>query len=118
MCIAVGFNYDQIYRHDKIPEYREFVERMIRRPKELGLSQEDLCFATGLGDCHINKLEAFDRIASFPTLLIWASALGLSVKPVPVDLPLVTVRAIDVRLAPLRRVIHVTTNVQMRCDRA
>ena len=100
-----------------IPEYREFVRQMVERRIELGLSQEDLCFVTGLADGHINKLEAFDRIAKFPTLLIWASALGLSIKPLPADLPLATIRAMADRRAPLRS-SRCADILQTRCSRA
>lgn len=78
-------------------QYTALVTELQRRRRQLGLSQEDVCAASGLADGHINKLEALDRIAQFPTLRLWAETLGFSLALLPTQLPKATTKAIEAR---------------------
>lgn len=80
-------------------DYRALVAKLRDRRRALSLSQEDVGDAAGLGDGHINKLEAFHRTAQMPTLQLWAQTLGLSIDLVPAPLPDATRRAIEGRAA-------------------
>lgn len=81
--------------------YRALVGQLVRRRRQLGISQEDLNAAAGLTDGHINKLEALHRVAQMPTLQLWAETLGLSLGLNPAALPEATMRTIARRAAPL-----------------
>lgn len=83
--------------------YLGIVAELARRRRSLGLSQEDICAASGLADGHINKLEAFARTAQMPTLQLWAQTLGLKMTLAPAPLPPATLAAIRHRPAPLRK---------------
>ncbi len=85
------------YAAPTFDEYRSLIGELQRRRRSLGLSQEDVCAASGLADAHINKLEAFDRTAQLPTLQLWAQTLGLSITLTTTELPLVTAKAIERR---------------------
>lgn len=77
--------------------YENLIDQFRRRRCSLGLSQEDITAASGLADGHINKLEAFDRSASMPTLQLWAETLGLEIAVNPIPLPRSTLRVIEQR---------------------
>jgi transcriptional regulator with XRE-family HTH domain len=77
--------------------YQVLVEELRRRRRSLGLDQQDLTAAMGVPDGYVSKLESFARIASPPTLLLWAQALGLYVTTSPAPLPPATLRAIEQR---------------------
>ena len=78
------------------------MNELVDRRRALGLSQDDIATAGGFADGHINKLEAFDCIAQFPTLQLWAQTLGLQTALMPVELPAATHRSIERRAIPLR----------------
>lgn len=80
-------------------EYSTLVKEMVRRRCSLGLDQADLNNAMGVADGYISKLESFARIATFPTLILWAQTLGLSLVGAPAPLPAATLRAIEHRQA-------------------
>lgn len=83
-------------------DYRQLVALLVSRRKQIGLSQEEVGAASGLADGHINKLEAFDRVARLPTLQLWAQTIGLQVNLAPCPMPDATLAAIERRVAPLR----------------
>lgn len=85
------------YARSTMDSYQSLIAEFIRRRRSLGLDQVDLCAAIGLGDGHISKLEGLHKIASPPTLLLWAQSLGLSLTTVPAPLPPATIRAIENR---------------------
>lgn len=89
------------YSQAMFEPYRDLVRGLVARRHSLGLSQEEINAASGLTDGHINKLEAFDRVAQFPTLQTWASTLGLKINLEPVALPDATMRALKRRTSPL-----------------
>ena len=82
--------------------YEALISELVERRKALGLAQEEVCAAAGLAPGHISKLEAFARVATFPTLQHWTATLGLEVTVQPARLPRATIAAIDARKAPLR----------------
>lgn len=82
--------------------YKGLVNELKRKRRALGLSQEEINAAAGLGDGHINKLEALHRTAQFPTLQLWAATVGLEITVKPAPLPPATARAIERKPAPLR----------------
>lgn len=82
--------------------YTQFIDLLRMRRKAIGLSQEDITECTGLADGHINKLEAQHRIASMPTLLLWAQSIGLELTVRPAPLPTKTCLTIERRPFPLR----------------
>ncbi len=77
--------------------YRDLVKELRRRRLSLGLSQFEVNAAAGLGDGHLNKLEAFTKVASPPTLILWCESLGLRLSVTPAKLPPSTVAAIENR---------------------
>ncbi len=77
--------------------YQATVEELVRRRRSLGLDQIDLNDAAGLTEGHISKLESFARIATPPTLHLWAETLGLYITTAPAPLPPATLRAIESR---------------------
>ena len=83
--------------------YIDLVAELVRRRRLLGLSQEEICAASGLADGHVNKLEAFHRIAQFPTLQLWTETLGMKLVLKPAPMPPATVLAIEQRPAPMRK---------------
>lgn len=78
-------------------QYQTLVDELRRRRRQLGLDQGDINHAAGLADGYVNKLEAFAKIASMPTLQLWAATLGLSITTAPAPLPPATTRAIENR---------------------
>ncbi|MGR3662522.1 MAG: helix-turn-helix domain-containing protein [Paracoccaceae bacterium] len=84
--------------------YRCLVAELAHRRRSLGLSQEDICAASGLADGHINKLEAFARTAQLPTLQLWVQTLGLKMVLSPAPLPPATLAALRHQPTPLREV--------------
>lgn len=80
--------------------YRVLVAELALRRRSLGLSQEDICAASGLADGHINKLEAFARTAQLPTLQLWVQTLGLKMVLSPAPLPPATLAALSHQPAP------------------
>lgn len=89
------------YGQPAFDQYRDLVAALSTRRRLIGLSQEDVNGAAGLADGHINKLEAFDRTAQFPTLQLWANTVGLKITLSPAPLPAATARAIERRPKPL-----------------
>ncbi len=85
------------YARPVLDSYAALIAEMVRKRRSLGLDQTDLCAAMGLADGHLSKLEAMDRIASPPTLLLWAQSLGLILTTAPAPLPTATIAAIDRR---------------------
>ena len=79
--------------------YKELVGELRRRRRQIGLDQQDLCDAMGVADGYINKLESFAKVASPPTLILWAECLGTSLTFAPAALPDATLRAIEGRQA-------------------
>ncbi|WP_039983723.1 helix-turn-helix domain-containing protein [Tritonibacter mobilis] len=80
-------------------EYETLVEELRRRRRQLGLDQGDLGNAMGVADGYVNKLEAFARVPTFPTLQLWAASLGLHLTTSAAPLPNATIRAIEQRAA-------------------
>lgn len=95
-------------RHAKqvFTEYRILVEELRRRRRSLGMDQSDLNAAMGLADGYVNKLEAFHRLPSPPTLLLWCQALGVHMSITPTTLPPATLKAIEDRQARPYRESH------------
>lgn len=62
--------------------------------------------AAGLGDGHVNKLEALHRVAQFPTMQLWVSTLGTELTLVPTPLPSATIAKLENRRGPLRAPEH------------
>jgi hypothetical protein len=77
--------------------YSGIVGDLREKRSQLGLSQEDVTAAMGVADGYINKLESYARVATFPTLQLWAQTLGLSITTTPAPLPPATTRAIEHR---------------------
>lgn len=77
--------------------YESLVDELRRKRCQLGLDQSDLNNAMGTPDGYVNKLESFARIASPPTLTLWAESLGLRLTTAPAPLPPATLRAIQDR---------------------
>jgi len=92
-----GLPHSGQYARRTMDTYQILIGEFIRRRRSLGLDQTDLCAAIGLGDGHISKLEALHKIASPPTLLLWAQALGLTLTTAPAPLPPATIKAIENR---------------------
>lgn len=90
------------YSRATYDRYAALVDELRRKRRALGLSQEDINAAAGFADGHLNKLEALDRTAQFPTLQLWAATLGLGLTVQPLPLPPATLRAIERRPEPLR----------------
>jgi hypothetical protein len=80
-------------------QYESLVDELRRRRRQLGLDQGDLNSAMGVADGYMNKLESLARVATFPTLQLWAQSLGLSITTAPAPLPAATLRAIENRTA-------------------
>lgn len=87
-----------------LTEYTALVAAFVRKRHSLGLSQEEINAAAGFADGHLNKLEAFHRIAQLPTLQLWAQTLGLKITIAEDALPQATRLAIALRSVPLRHV--------------
>lgn len=85
------------YAKPVFEQYEELVDALRRRRKLLGLDQTDLCAACGLADGHISSLESYRKVASPPTMFLWAQALGLRLSLAPQALPAATTRAIESR---------------------
>lgn len=79
--------------------YEVLVAELRRRRLQLGLDQESLGEAIGFARGYMGKLEAFQRIAAPPTLLLWAQSLGLTITTAPAPLPPATLRAIEGKTA-------------------
>lgn len=79
--------------------YEELIAELRRRRCLLGLDQGDIDSASGLADGHVAKLESFAKIASPPTLTLWAETLGLRLTVTPAALPSSTLKAIEDRQA-------------------
>lgn len=77
--------------------YASLVAELQLRRRSLGMSQDDVCAASGLSDGHINKLEAYDRVAQFDTLKLWAQTLGLAISLTPSALPQASAKLIERR---------------------
>ncbi len=77
--------------------YECIVGEMRTKRRRLGLSQEDVNAAMGAADGYVNKLESLARVATFPTLQLWAQTLGLSITTSPAPLPPATIRTIENR---------------------
>jgi hypothetical protein len=89
----------QGYSQSTFDEYSGLVGELRRRRRQLGLDQTDLNAAMGVTDGYVNKLESLARVATFPTLQLWAQTLGLSISTAPAPLPPATLRAIEYREA-------------------
>lgn len=88
-----------MYAAPAFQSYQELVAELRRRRREIGLSQEDVEHAMGAGQGYINKLEAFTKIGTMPTLLLWAETVGLHITGRPAPLPAATRRMIENRQA-------------------
>jgi len=75
-----------------IGKYKDLVEQLVQRRRDLGLSQDDINSAAGFADGHLNKLEALHRIAQFKTMLIWTATLGLEITLEPANLRILSER--------------------------
>ena len=87
------------YSKNAFDTYEALIGELRRRRRELGLDQGDLSNAMGVADGYVNKLESFKKVASPPTLLLWAQSLGLTITTAPSKLPAATLRAIEQRAA-------------------
>jgi len=87
------------YARQTFEQYETLVDELRRRRRQLGLDQADLNSAMGVTDGYVNKLESVARVATFPTLQLWAQSLGLSLTTCPAPLPAATMRAIEHRQA-------------------
>lgn len=87
------------YGRATFEHYEAIVEELRRRRRQLGLDQIDLNSAMGTPDGYVNKLESFARIASPPTLTLWAESLGLRLTTEAAPLPPATLKAIEDRQA-------------------
>ena len=85
------------YSAKTFAQYQALVEEFRRKRRSLGLDQIDVNDAVGLADGHISKLESFAKIASPPTLQLWAQTIGLYLTTTPAPLPAATIKAIDER---------------------
>lgn len=85
------------YSQKLMDDYQSLIAELVRRRRSIGLDQIDLNAAIGLADGHLSKLEALHRIASPPTLILWAQSLGLALTTAPIPLPRATIAAIDRR---------------------
>lgn len=79
--------------------YETLVSELVRRRCQIGLAQADVDDAAGLTSGHVAKWESFAKVASPPSLLLWAQTLGLQITTAPAPLPAATIRAIDDRQA-------------------
>lgn len=81
-----------------ITEYREFVEAMVSRRNDLGLSQLDVDAIAGFAEAHCGKLENWDtawgRGMGSRTMPLWLGALKCGIvlidkrgNPMEVDAP-------------------------------
>lgn len=89
------------YSRQTFQQYETLVDELRRRRRQLGLDQADLNSAMGMTEGYVNKLESMARVAQFPTLQLWAEALGLSITTSPAPLPDATMRAIEHRQTKL-----------------
>lgn len=85
------------YARPVLDEYASLVGELVRRRRSLGLGQADMDDVIGLPDRYVGKLEAMSKIASPPTLLLWAQSLGLHLTVAPAPLPKATMAAIERR---------------------
>lgn len=95
-------------------DYRALVAILAKRRRALGLDQQDLNAILGMADGYVAKLESFARVATLPTLQLWAQCLGLELTASRTNLPPQTAAAIQRRsIAPYRpemvRSKHATT---------
>lgn len=94
-------------------DYKALVAIFVKRRRALGLDQHDLNAILGMAEGYVSKLESFARVATLPTLQLWAQCLGLELATRRTNLPPQTAAAIQRRsIAPYRpemaRPKHVT----------
>ena len=84
-------------------DYRALIAVFVKRRRALGLDQQDLNAILGMAEGYISKLESFARVATLPTLQLWAQCLGLELTTSRSNLPAQTAAAIQRRaISPYR----------------
>jgi len=87
----------QGYARQTFDHYERLVDELRSKRRRLGMNQDDLNAAMGMADGYVNKLESLARVATFPTLQLWAQTLGLAITTTPAPLPSATTRTIEDR---------------------
>lgn len=97
--VPVECHLEHVGQHSKavFDQYRALVEELRRKRRAIGIDQTDLNAAMGMADGYLNKLESFQRIATFPTLHLWAQCVGLGLTTTPIPIPDATLRAMKKR---------------------
>lgn len=94
---SCGLPHSHGYARKTFEAYEGIVGELRSKRRRLGISQDDLNAAMGVADGYVNKLESMARVATFPTLQLWAQTLGLSITTIPAPLPPATARTIEDR---------------------
>ena len=64
-------------------EYRQLIERLRAKRRQLKLTQFEVSSRMGLTDNLVNRWEKLQRFPKGPLLILWAQTLGLNLEITP-----------------------------------